>query len=651
MMSESQKQNINNIIKHQLENIENLLDKEYIIPKYQRPYTWEEEHVYKLLDTILENNSPYTYIGNIMLEENEGKFKIIDGQQRITTIALLLYCLGDMEFISRIHIESENEKEKLEQILKNNLEVEGIAEKIEKSNLSDNKKNNIINDLKSENVYKLNYYYIKKYLSNNKIYENKVNSMYKILNKTMVITITMKSGDFNISEIFDMINTTGKPLENEEKFKVRMYNYVIEDKEKTLDNLDILFKNVNNKRQEIKEFEDNKLLQMKKTYQYKDKDIYISTEKYDMKDILRLYKLFLIATKRKKDVKYSRRLFEMGEDKFYDRLFNYLSVAKTQEKTNQEYMNEEQKLFYTFLPDCVKLGDIQNLVKAMEKFKTFIMKRKWNSPDAYFAYKLFKQYNRYYWEYKYIPILYFYCFCDNLDNCEEFDEEFIKNFEKFIIDFSKICIKYSIIYSKKTLEIRNILNEKTLELLKNKKINFSEEELNTKKQELINVLNNKNNEVISNWYRKGILCLIIAYDAEKKELQENCKTQLMNKIELLFSACIDIEHIYAYNTNKKATQENKQLTQEEENGIGNLMILESSINRSIRDRDIDNLERDEKEKSKKTKIDSYKKSKFAIVKRFVDEFESVTQYLENIEKRAKDNSKIIEKYFEIGISD
>jgi uncharacterized protein with ParB-like and HNH nuclease domain len=65
------------------------------IPEYQRPYIWKEKQINQLLDSIIEHkttkitNNPMYYLGSIILHEDDGCLKIIDGQQRITTSILL----------------------------------------------------------------------------------------------------------------------------------------------------------------------------------------------------------------------------------------------------------------------------------------------------------------------------------------------------------------------------------------------------------------------------------------------------------------------------------------------------------------------------------------------------------------------------------
>lgn len=62
------------------------------IPDYQRAYAWEEKQIAAFIGDIVKyaaNPSDY-YFGHFIIEENNGTFEIVDGQQRITTIVLFL---------------------------------------------------------------------------------------------------------------------------------------------------------------------------------------------------------------------------------------------------------------------------------------------------------------------------------------------------------------------------------------------------------------------------------------------------------------------------------------------------------------------------------------------------------------------------------
>lgn len=77
-------------------------DFEYHIPAYQRPYAWTEEETGILFDDLYEFyqteiNDNY-FLGSIVLIKDEGDrhADVIDGQQRLTTLTILLAVLADM---------------------------------------------------------------------------------------------------------------------------------------------------------------------------------------------------------------------------------------------------------------------------------------------------------------------------------------------------------------------------------------------------------------------------------------------------------------------------------------------------------------------------------------------------------------------------
>lgn len=98
--------------------IKELFDNQmYTVPVYQRPYSWEKEQVQVFLDDIKntyllpqqEKEEGY-FIGSIYIYDTEekvsgriSKYEIIDGQQRITTIVLML-----LSIYSRLQQKNDN---------------------------------------------------------------------------------------------------------------------------------------------------------------------------------------------------------------------------------------------------------------------------------------------------------------------------------------------------------------------------------------------------------------------------------------------------------------------------------------------------------------------------------------------------------------
>ena len=53
-----------------------------LIPLYQREYIWPDEKIITLVNDIKRCSK---YLGNVILDEKESWYEIVDGQQRITT--------------------------------------------------------------------------------------------------------------------------------------------------------------------------------------------------------------------------------------------------------------------------------------------------------------------------------------------------------------------------------------------------------------------------------------------------------------------------------------------------------------------------------------------------------------------------------------
>ncbi|HHF1369156.1 TPA: DUF262 domain-containing protein, partial [Haemophilus influenzae] len=81
--------------------IKAVFDLKLSIPDYQRPYKWTVKNVQQLIDDLLTHfrDSKVYRIGTIVLYKNGGKSEIVDGQQRLTTLSLLLYKLGKKDIL------------------------------------------------------------------------------------------------------------------------------------------------------------------------------------------------------------------------------------------------------------------------------------------------------------------------------------------------------------------------------------------------------------------------------------------------------------------------------------------------------------------------------------------------------------------------
>jgi uncharacterized protein with ParB-like and HNH nuclease domain len=124
--------------------IKKILETGYFhIPRFQRPYSWEKDHVTEFWhDTVIESELDY-FIGSFVLyKKNDDLYGIVDGQQRITTITLILCALRDFYLLNKLEDQAK-----------------GVHRLVEKIDLN-NKKNFI---LQTETSYPYFQEYIQKY--------------------------------------------------------------------------------------------------------------------------------------------------------------------------------------------------------------------------------------------------------------------------------------------------------------------------------------------------------------------------------------------------------------------------------------------------------------------------------------------------------
>ncbi|MDP8034194.1 DUF262 domain-containing protein [Pasteurella atlantica] len=168
-----------------VEKIENIFEKELNIPDYQRPYKWQTTHIEQLLDDLIthfQENKVYR-IGAVVFHDN-GKLDIVDGQQRLTTLALILFFLNKEKMDITIHL---NEKTIS---IKNFLEQE-VKHSISHFNIANN------------------YKFIENRLENTK---KKEQFSDYILTQCEMVCITLNDID-EAFQFFDSQNSSGKKLE------------------------------------------------------------------------------------------------------------------------------------------------------------------------------------------------------------------------------------------------------------------------------------------------------------------------------------------------------------------------------------------------------------------------------------------------------
>lgn len=108
----------------QVKSISKLNDYFFIVPDYQREYVWKPEDQVEqfLIDIDNEYDEDQTkqkgyFIGSIIIVENNGKYDVIDGQQRLTTIVLTLCAFRDLLENLELDVKQVNYLRNIEKLL------------------------------------------------------------------------------------------------------------------------------------------------------------------------------------------------------------------------------------------------------------------------------------------------------------------------------------------------------------------------------------------------------------------------------------------------------------------------------------------------------------------------------------------------------
>ena len=196
-------------------------DKHFVIPVFQRNYNWKKEHCEQLFNDIVDickNNYRTHFLGSIVSVYNDDGFGqeylIIDGQQRITTLSLLLLAIHNLLDSKQI---SSNV------IIKDKIKYEYLVNKyatkdykIKLKSVKEDQKyfSNLINQEKIENMDSsnivLNYNFFIDKLKNLENFS--IDEIYKSLSKLMIVAIELKRGEDDPQLIFESLNSTGLNL-------------------------------------------------------------------------------------------------------------------------------------------------------------------------------------------------------------------------------------------------------------------------------------------------------------------------------------------------------------------------------------------------------------------------------------------------------
>ena len=77
------------------ENLTDVLSKQYIIPDYQRKYSWGKDESETLWEDVLDNSNEGYLLGSIVVIKKNNSYDVVDGQQRLVTLTLMFCAIRD----------------------------------------------------------------------------------------------------------------------------------------------------------------------------------------------------------------------------------------------------------------------------------------------------------------------------------------------------------------------------------------------------------------------------------------------------------------------------------------------------------------------------------------------------------------------------
>jgi uncharacterized protein with ParB-like and HNH nuclease domain len=547
----------------------------YIVPIYQRPYSWSEEQIKKFIGDIFlsywGNDHQIIcdplFIGTMQLSEfniAKNEYQVIDGQQRLSTF-LILFKVLQIEFpncqvLSKINLNWLRTK------VNNGTQQSDFSNFLAVTSFENS---TLLGNKYMENAFIMNNL-LKEFMDEHESDSDEqcfdIDHFLKYLtSKIYFVVIETQASLSKTLQIFNAINTTGLDLNGGDIFKLRMYEYLCD-------------KNPN-----FSDDERNKIFEsISSLYELIDNNNKVFGWVTDISGILEIFKYVIIAR-----FDLPKNLFFYETNRFFDELFDSISDINRWEnfKTVKEKNIE------------LEIKDIEQII--INRYKWHELNQSLPTAEVACAWSFiwWSRYSRYH--------ILIYIFSYRFNNTNDFEH----NLFYFIKQLNKLFLIYSIRFQKIKSEIYYSFMYEVIDCLINKSFD-----------ELIELINNQigtiqshkggydiettlNGDITYNSKLKNIICRLSAM------LDEDYSSNDISIRNKLFHQPIDIEHIQSFHDkNGNVRQKIWDSWGDHINSIGNLMVLEQNINRSISN------------SFYFEKIESYPKSKFQIVKRQISNF-------------------------------
>ena len=548
----------------------------YIIPEYQREYSWDEEQIVPFMSSIKRClNGEDIFMGTVQFaceSKNENEYHVIDGQQRMTTF--ILFChLIDLIAGSNIteeygmNLDIRNFSANADQLARAlSIDYDSIAI------ISGNKKARAEFE-RRKSRYEKNLSYIKEELedmlkgcSDRK--DAAGNLLETVLSRIYFVEITTKDIPLpQVVNIFNTINTTGLDLNSSDMFKLQYYEY------------------------------------LKRNYPECDDWMRLISGCYEkaknnglhMKDFLDIYKHCIAA-----------RCYP-----------NFEIVSKSNETFFEEVLSEAKKNSSEKSEKAILLsfGEFERLLDIVIELDKQILNFDSSlsgmvKTDEFLAVDLIwmTRYSRY-WTLPYVAAYF---------NCEKTDEPELR-LKKLAsaLEVSLAAAKYLIVCSVNFDKVINPvqtyvcgtilpglakgtsynaeIKREILSHIKESPYEWSDSENWNSAEFKYRIGNN----LFSNGKRTFIVCTLSAFLDEIDE--GNSVEEIVSKLFDWDNFKYDIEHIYS----RKRFEKEDAVNSSKYNSIGNLVALDASINRSVKDKRVAD------------KVKKYRNSTLSAVKKII----------------------------------
>lgn len=520
----------------------------YRVPIYQRPYSWGETELSRLLQDVirgLRNDEPI-FLGTMQLSKpvfldtkrTKSRYDIIDGQQRVSSLFLMTRVLSHMGYpppntcpdgnVLRTLVDRGSAQRDWDEFLAANLETIRLAGT-------------------HRNIYLRNAAFLYGKLSDllaqvdgETIDFNVTGQSLSDFLATRIIFVVIEThaGLSKTIQIFNTINTTGLDLSGADIFKVRFFEF-LKDKQ---GNQDDVFDKISGLYGKIQE--NNRIR---------------GRGNVSMSQILSILQT-LIVTRYDLPVV----LFDYATDRFFDHLFDAILGINSWPHFGADKLKNIVDDRSDLAPLSVQ--GIDHLITARYQFSDLFETEGQSPVSDVMLNKLVWQ-SRYGWRYWYLPVIHLYLYPKDIDAAKAFFGELTRTTlcyslkQRKAVSAAHTCIRTGlrklVVSSAEAtqhmaVERKHIYNDVRGVLLKG--------------------------ELAWNPTWKGIACRLSELLANQADFSEKGRELL----ERVFVERVDIEHIQAYNDKDSKRREDVWRDWGTWlNGLGNLAMLEPSINCSI----------------------------------------------------------------------